>query len=348
MIVSFALIAVLALIGIRFSHFNGDYLSRESTMSVKGIFVLIVFISHFKNYVTLGEAWYDHSAALLCKFIGQLMVVMFFFYSGYGILKQIQKSRDGTYMRSFLSHRFFPVWLQFALCLLVFVIVDLAMGRFSGYTPLEIGLSFTGWTSIGNSNWFMFITFALYLLVYVSFRLFRFKDVRWNVAIMTALCLVLIAVLFFVKERHWYDTLICFPLGMWYAVYQEKIDATLRKPARYWPVTLALTAVFLALWFTDLRIRPLGIGYLVIPPFFALVLTAWTMKIKIGNRVLGFFGKHVFSIYILQRVPMMILSEKIPNIYLYFAVCFVLTVALATGFDALFGQVKARLLKKPS
>ena len=348
MIAAFLLLAVLALVGIKFSHFHDDYLSRESTLPVKGIFVLIVFISHFKNYVHLGNAWYDHSAALLCKFIGQLMVVMFFFYSGYGILKQIQKSRDGQYMRSFMGHRFFPVWLQFALCVAVFVIVDVAMGLLTKYTSLEIGLAFTGWTSIGNSNWFMFITFVLYLLVYLSFRFVRFKNELWNVVLMTVLSLAAIGVLFFLKERHWYDTLICFPLGMGYALYQEKIDSVMRKAKVYWPITLALSALFLALWYVDLRVMPLGLRYLVIPPLFALVLTAWTMKIKIGNRVLDFFGKHVFSIYILQRVPMIVLKGVIPNTYLYCAVCFAITVLLATGFDYLFGKGRACLSKKPS
>lgn len=61
--------------------------------------------------------------------------------------------------------------------------------------------------------------------------------------------------------------------------------------------------------------------------------------------VKGIFVLIVFSIYILQRVPMLVLKDVIQNRYLFFAVCFVLTIALATGFDYLFGKGRALIRK---
>lgn len=53
------------------------------------------------------------------------------------------------------------------------------------------------------------------------------------------------------------------------------------------------------------------------------------------------FGRHLFGIFILQRLPMMAfqaLGES--NVYLYFALCFVATVMLAVSFDRVFYKRK--------
>ena len=61
-----------------------------------------------------------------------------------------------------------------------------------------------------------------------------------------------------------------------------------------------------------------------------------TAKLVPDNPFLKFLGKHVFSIYILQRIPMMILAER-GNIaahpYSYFIITFAVTIVAALLFD---------------
>ena len=59
-------------------------LSKEQTTCINGIFVLFVFLSHFGQYETMPWNW-------LLLGLGQLMVAPFLFYSGYGIMEQIQR-----------------------------------------------------------------------------------------------------------------------------------------------------------------------------------------------------------------------------------------------------------------
>lgn len=54
---------------------------------MEGIFVVFVFLSHFGQYEAMP--WNEILLA-----IGQLMVAPFLFYSGYGIMEQIQKRGD--------------------------------------------------------------------------------------------------------------------------------------------------------------------------------------------------------------------------------------------------------------
>ena len=59
-------------------------MSREKTNAIKGIFVILIFLSHYSGYVVL-EGHYDIPYLLLQNHLHQMVVVMFWFYSGYGI-----------------------------------------------------------------------------------------------------------------------------------------------------------------------------------------------------------------------------------------------------------------------
>ena len=57
MIVFLAVFAVICLIGMQIKpkgtdKFITDYMSVDKTMSIKGIFIIIVFFAHFNSYVT--------------------------------------------------------------------------------------------------------------------------------------------------------------------------------------------------------------------------------------------------------------------------------------------------------
>ena len=67
-------------------------LSVEQSQAIKGVFVITVFFSHFCSYVVFDK-WYDALMLKYCHWLGQLMVVPFLFYSGYGIFESVKKKR---------------------------------------------------------------------------------------------------------------------------------------------------------------------------------------------------------------------------------------------------------------
>ena len=73
----------------------------------------------------------------------------------------------------------------------------------------------------------------------------------------------------------------------------------------------------------------------------ALVLMI-TMKFNFGNRVLNWFGANVFGIYILQRIPMLVLEHfgiNKFNEYLFIVICLVVTVILTILFNKLLAVI---------
>lgn len=81
--------------------------------------------------------------------------------------------------------------------------------------------------------------------------------------------------------------------------------------------------------------------------FLALVLLL-TMTVQIHNKILYFFGRHLFSIYILQRLPMLVMLhfgwDQYP--YLFVLVSFAVTVPMSVAFDLLLEKADALIFKK--
>ena len=121
------LLLLVTLYGAKVS-FKGheDYISRWQTDSIKGIFAVIILFSHMRNYLPEpGE--HDRIYYAVLDAIGQLMVVMFMLYSGYGVMESLKRDRR-KYLSNFLTHRLLKVWLMFAIAVFLFLILDLAIG----------------------------------------------------------------------------------------------------------------------------------------------------------------------------------------------------------------------------
>lgn len=332
------LLAVLAAgiwgIGLRKDH---GHLSKEQTGAVNGFFVLLVFLRHTVDYITLGP-WDGIFEAVNTR-LDQLIVVPFLFYSGYGIMCSILR-KGQSYVSALPRDRLFKVWYHFALAVALYLILGLCMGKNYGVT--RILLSFTGWDSIGNSNWYIFATLVMYLFTWLAFTVFR-KDHRIAVAVLMALAVVYILLMRQFKGIWWYDTALVYPAGVLYGLYREKIEDFLHKKASLpWLALVLCGAVFL-LCFKLQRGLVWREGMAVA---FALTVLCATMVFKIGNPVLRFLGKYTFEIYILQRIPMILLQNLFNNQYVYLAVSFCLTLSLAVAFRKLLDRMDAWIYKK--
>ncbi len=71
------------------------------------------------------------------------------------------------------------------------------------------------------------------------------------------------------------------------------------------------------------------IAYEIESILFAIIVVMLSMKIKINNNLAYWFGKNLFGLYMLQRIPMLILKEVHLNNYVYAILCFGFMVLLA-------------------
>lgn len=305
---------------------DDGHLSREQTGAVNGFFVLLVFLRHTVDYIPAGDR--DVIFRAVDSRLDQLIVVPFLFYSGYGIARSILSKGQG-YVRRLPWQRLFRVWYHFALAVALYLILALCMGKEYGIE--RILLSFTGWDSIGNSNWYIFATLIMYLATWLSFTLFRRHRVMAAGAL-TVLAVGYILIMRQFKGIWWYDTALVYPAGIWYGLYQQKLEARLKKrPLLPWLALAAWGGIFLVCF----KLQSGLIWREGMAVAFALTVLYGTMVIRVGNRALSFLGKYTFEIYILQRIPMIALGGHFENKYLYLAVSFGLTLVLAVLFNKL-------------
>ncbi len=328
--------------------FQKDYMSKEKTNVVKGVFVILVFYKHARQYMNLGGP-FDKPYIIMEDFMGQMIVAMFLFYSGYGMMEAIKK-KGFSYVKGILCRRLPQVYFHFVIILLMFLILDLCLGQLSRYSVKTIALSFIGWENIGNSNWYMFVVFVLYLFMFLAFFLLRFFEGK-RVQLAGACILTLLTAGFVYGMRamgrpsYFYNTALLLPLGVWYSYLKKWIEKLMMtSELRYEFICLITIVLFAA---TSLLRSKHGIEvYTVWAVVFTLSIVFFTMKISIGNPVLDWFGNHVFSVYMLQRLPMIALAHRgigHSHRYLFLVIVLICTIFLSHLFDTVMSRLSSRI-----
>ena len=212
------------------------------------------------------------------------------------------------------------------------------------YPLKRILLSFVGWDSIGNSNWFMFVTFSLYFFTFIGLYFFKDYQKKSGVIIVTVFSICLLIALFFTQSEWWWDTVLCYPLGMWYSKFHTRFEEMIMSLKKYLIILLSTFIVFIVTYY--LHHKGILLTYIFSSMAFSVIVVLLTMKIKIRNKGLTFLGKHVFSIYILQRLVLSIVSSIIANRYMAFAISLFFTIGVSVLFDHTFAFIDKLILKK--
>ena len=315
-------ILILILWGIKFNE-NDDYISKERCNSIKGIFILLIVLTHSMQYISDSGYGFEGMDMVVSSFrykMGQMLVVMFLFYSGYGVSLSIRKKGE-TYVNGMPKRRLLTTLLNFDVAVLAFVVLNLIISK--PMTISQIALSFTGWKGVGNSNWYIFDILLCYAASYVVAKCAKGKDFGQWLLLLMAICMLVLSCF---KNSYWYNTLLAYPAGVIFAEHQHKIVDILRK--YYYPLLIVLSGLFVISFYHLPEMR--GIADNIASVCFALIIVMLSMKIVIGNPVLQWCGDHLFPLYIYQRLPMIVMYECIGTDFVkHNALLFVL-ISLAT------------------
>lgn len=345
------LIIIISLWQIKFpkpvlSGINNNYLEISRTNSIKGIFILLVFLSHARNYIS-AYAEYSQNPLngiydIFQNHLGQGVVIMFFFYSGYGVMESIKK-KGTNYINAIPKKRFAKTLINFDIAVIIFILLNLCLSTLKNYTIPKVLLSFIGWESVGNSNWYIFAMLVMYLITYASFKIFKNKY-HCAATLVTVLTVAYIIVLSFFKDAWWFDTVFLYPLGIWYSLSKEKVEAFVKKkPINYYAVFLLCFGVFVVSHLLRGNIFLYEISQIAL----CAIVVAVTMKIDINNKVINFLGSNLFEIYILMRIPMTVLLHfGITDTFPFVLISLAVTIVLAVLFKNLLGFIDSKIFAK--
>lgn len=268
------------------------------------------------------------------KYVGQLIVVPFLFYSGYGIVEKIKE--DPKYILTFATHRILPLYLNFIVALVCYIFIwFLAGGVITPYKLLKsIFLQF----SFGNPTWFLFATFYLYVVTVLVFRWCSRRMYRAMYLIM--LCAVY---MYCMRSRptFWYNTIFAYAYGAVVSMYKQNIGVFVERHFKGIMIICALLFVFLKALSCDMW----GIIDNLAAIAFISVVVLVTCKFKISNPVIRWTGSHVFPIYMYHLLfffaAKCLLSKPINSLVAHIAVVVTFIMTCLTAYFFKFWRIRS-------
>ena len=346
MIIYLAILIILACLGVKKSSSQDMCLKKEQTDAIKGLFIMIVFYCHIIPYLTSAGVQFSPildipANHLVCQRTGQLMVVMFLFYSGYGVTESIQ-SKGKEYIKSIPLKRILSTLINYDIAIVIIFIINLILGI--QHTPKQYILTLIAWDSIGLSNWYIFAILYCYLASYISFSVN--KNLR-NAFLLT-ISLLLLYILLIVRlkgpdKSFWFNTIMAYPVGMAVSIYKKSIFSLLEK--HYLPSLAVLTILFvLSFHYRSIN----STVYQITSVIFAFLVFVITYKLVIESHILTWCGKNLFQIYIYQRLPMIVILHLFPQMvrlhpYFYLSCCLAITILLALAIKPISIGSKKRI-----
>lgn len=177
---------------------------KDDCYAFRGLLMLFVIALHIqiKLYYHYG---YSFLPFLNWDMYGAQCVGAFFLLSGYGLTLSLESW--GITM-GYISRSYKKLLLPFIVSFLVYVVLHAIL-----YKPQLYFSHLATMTIPETSTWFVKIIIGIYTIVFLSFKFLKNRFPR-------LLCVTLITVIYIIfmqsigAPRFWYDSIICFPLGM--------------------------------------------------------------------------------------------------------------------------------------
>lgn len=211
---------------------EGGYCSRENSSSYKGICVALILMSHLGLYCQFQDSL-DFPFRLVLGQIGQLMVVPFLFYSGFGIMEQMKK--DTGYSRRIFKRRFLSVLFEYDCAVLLYLILNIALQNpaLNAKTLLSFFalVPYDSEYSLGIPSWYILDMLIMYLVCFVALNIFRNKNAAVTVIFFAALIYMAVCILLEMPTIY-ANTILTFPLGMLVSQHRDFLESVCTKSGR--------------------------------------------------------------------------------------------------------------------
>jgi len=332
--------------------FHEDFLSYPIVKGLQGFAALAVILHHVTQEVT-QYGRYDKGIINVFVDAGVLFTGLFFFFSGYGLIVSLKQKEN--YLNGFLKKRLPAVIVPFYVCNLLFILVNLVMGR--QVKLLELVAYISGIVMWNDQMWFIVELAVLYVAFYFIFRK-RKSDasaLRKMALFMLGMNVISLLLghdglpetkgLWFFGEW-WYNTTWLFFIGMAIAMYYEKVVSFAKRHYKWLlpvGIVLFITLHIATTWMLS------HVGYWLEYPghrgyleklatfliqcpmviVFDLTFVLLSMKIQFNNKVLSFLGVIALEMYLLQNIFITKLTHVIDNDIFFYAAVYAGTIVLA-------------------
>lgn len=271
------------------------------TQPLRGILAVLIVAYHLSQFPPTGPVLAPVSSW------GASVVSLFFFISGYGLMRQFQ-ARGRDYLSGFLARRIVRgVLVSWLLACALFLL----LGGYRAWNPADAvaGLLRAGNTTLPYA-WYVLCILYLYVGFYVCGRL---VPGRWMEAALTAWSVVGMAAVGLAGwERCWYLSTLAFPVGAWYARGEAGLLAFFsRRRVAYRLAVPALLCVMALLYL--LRAEWATAAFFGLLPLMVAVPAMRVGLERLGAwRPLAWLSRQSYEIYLCQGIAFMLARRFLP------------------------------------
>ena len=339
MIVYVCILGLIFLIGIRLRKNDSGILSQNDTTIINGVFTILILISHSTQYYKLSGNFLDSLYVHFRNFHNQWVVATFLAFSGYGVMNSIM-AKGQKYIDEYPKNRILKTLINFDIAVVLYLVLNILLNI--KYSTIDIFFSFIGLTGIGNSNWYIFDILIMYIVSYLAAK--EFHNDYSKQAVMTIICTVIFIAVMKIANMpsRFVSTIMCYPFGVFICVYKDRIITLIKSKKN--------TTVFVIVFILGITYKLRYDDYImnIASIFFVLSFIWFEVFFELDNKLLKFIGNHAFSIYILQRIPMIVFSHYgilVQQPYMFVLSNMAITILVAVLFDYFVNKVDKILLK---
>lgn len=262
------------------------FFCKDSTSSLRGLAMLGIILHHIHNELQYGS--------FLLSSVGYLSTGLFFFISGYGNSLSLKKTHHVTF--SWLKKRIQKIYIPFLITYCFYYLTDIVL--FPSEVPsLKDVIPDLVIISLPNMvSWFPKIIILCYFLHW-SFKNVTSKENLHLGAMGLAIGLYILMMRKLNIAAYWYNSVLCYPLGMLIASKKDTISTRLcSRQTRlifFWCVVLAFPLFFalqIVAWYSQIACAIT----------FSLICFAYTLLWKVKTTALSWIGIHSFEFYLIH------------------------------------------------
>ncbi len=290
--------ALIVLFGIKIrKEKKNELLDKEESNYIKGVAALMVFLAHTQDF--LASNGLNDRMLYPFSFLGGIGVLLFFFLSGYGIYRGYANSIPTfKYWKNRITKVIIPACsISLISCLFIMLIRE---GRFSFLQWIKEAII---------CQWYIDILLVEYAIFFISWLIARKNKIV--LLVISALFNILLGtILYFAGfEARWYNGMMLFPVGMFFAYVESKkvFDSRIIRI-----ITMMMSFVmFMMTGIAFLKLKGLIMGDILKSVFglcFAVFIVMTISFIVVGNKVIKWIGERSLYIYLCQGYILLLIS----------------------------------------
>lgn len=314
-----------------------EIMSKDNLVSIRGICAIEIMLGHIGLPSNTGGSIY----LFPFRKAGILVVGCFLFFSGLGLIKSMQKQKD--YFDKFIIKKCIAILVPAYLVYLVFFLPYMLGSRGEGVSRVWKYLLCGQFYH--SAMWYVFELLLLYVLFFVLFR--KTDNYKKSLGVVAIVSVVFIfAAHFMGLVEPWYGSTMCFSLGLFYGLYENKLSDFLQKNyLKCFAGSIFIFLLSLGVFFIgEDTVWGVVVARNIAALSFTVIMIMLLYKVKLSNFISNYCGKISYEIYLVHFYMLIYLKPYFENKLIYAFAVVILTIIVSAIMNKVHKKVCNNLL----